>query len=198
MTQLKTSTNSEQNYCEMCGALIDKKSGNKVVVDRAILMVCSSCYAKLSMKDFKQNSTKNISTSLSTQSKSNIHKPVSSKNVTSSVSTKTEKERHSVVKKSNVDEKLELVDDFHEKIRKAREAIGWDQRTLAIKIKVSENVIKRIESGKLRPTVDLARKLEEVLNIKLLVPAVEDELKNEKISRYVTLGEIVEIRDEKR
>lgn len=96
--------------------------------------------------------------------------------------------------KRSVNEKLELVEDYAERIKRARESLGWDQRTLAMRLKVSENIIKRIESGKLRPTIDLAKKLEEVLNIKLLFPAVEDELEGGKIQKYVTLGEVVTIR----
>lgn len=91
-------------------------------------------------------------------------------------------------------DKLELVEDFAERIKRARETLGWDQRTLALKLKVSENVIKRIESGKLRPTIELARKIEEILKVKLLVPAVEDLAGGGKIQKYVTLGEVVNIR----
>lgn len=72
--------------------------------------------------------------------------------------------------------------------------MGWDQRTLALKLKVSENIVKRIESGKLRPTLDLAKRLEEVLNIKLLVPSIEEVIEDNKAQKYATLGEIVKIR----
>ncbi|MEM0501673.1 MAG: helix-turn-helix domain-containing protein, partial [Ignisphaera sp.] len=65
---------------------------------------------------------------------------------------------------------------------------------LAGRVKVSENIVKRIESGKLRPTLELARKLEEVLGIKLLMPSIEEELKQQKVQKYVTLGEIVNVK----
>jgi len=67
---------------------------------------------------------------------------------------------------------------------------------LAEKVKESVTTIKRIESGKLRPTIDLAKRLEEVLRIKLLVPSVEEELgpREAHTKKYVTLGEIVAIR----
>jgi putative transcription factor len=94
-----------------------------------------------------------------------------------------------------VSEKLELVDDFAERIRRAREALGWDQKTLALKLKVSENIVKRLESGKLRPPIDLAKKIEEILNIKILVPAVDEMVSSRgKVEKYVTFGEIVSIR----
>ena len=96
-------------------------------------------------------------------------------------------------------EKYELVEDFAERIRKARERLGWSTKMLAMKVKESETTIRRIESGKLRPTLELAKRLEEVLGIKLLVPAVEEELglfSSERRGEYVTLGEIVSIREE--
>ncbi len=107
--------------------------------------------------------------------------------------------RSTPARRSSIDEKLELVEDYAERIRKAREKLGWSQRVLAEKVKVSENVIKRIESGRLRPTIDLARRLEEVLGIKLLVPSVDQELTeagSTKVKTYVTLGEILSVRNE--
>ncbi|MEM1916670.1 MAG: multiprotein bridging factor aMBF1 [Ignisphaera sp.] len=180
----------------MCGNPIDRGAEKRATVDNILLTVCESCYTKLSPRTSKQVVTRtNLVSDKST--KQVIQKPIASKTATSSSLTKA-KSKLDVDRKSIPSERWELVEDYSEKIKKARESFGWDPRTLAIKVKVSENIIKRIESGKLRPTLDLARKLEEVLNIKLLVPAVEDELKNEKIDKYVTLGEIVDIRSDKR
>ncbi len=97
-------------------------------------------------------------------------------------------------------ERYELVEDFAQRIRSARERLGWSISTLAEKVKESTSTIRRIESGKLRPTIDLARRLEEILGIKLLVPVVEEEASAEamRTSKYVTLGEIVAIKNKER
>jgi len=59
--------------------------------------------------------------------------------------------------------------DFQRIIRKAREKMGLNIKDLAREIKEKESIISRVESGKLKPTIDLARKLEKFLRIKLLL-----------------------------
>lgn len=185
-------------YCEICGAPIEFGKGRKVYVDGAELNICPVCATKLSTRTVKQEVQQQI-----LRSSSRLLQSVG-RGATTSSSTKsgfTKKEdvvqvsKPTKVTRGVVEEKLELVEDFAERIRRAREALGWDQRTLALKLKVSENVVKRIENGKLRPPIDLARKIEEVLNVKILVPAVEDLIGNKgKVEKYVTFGEIVSIR----
>ena len=70
-------------------------------------------------------------------------------------------------------EKLELVEDFGQKIRAAREARGLTQEELGKMIGEKASVISRIEAGKMEPDVVLARKLEHALGLKLLVEAEE-------------------------
>ncbi|MEM1541758.1 MAG: multiprotein bridging factor aMBF1 [Ignisphaera sp.] len=181
----------------MCGNPIDRGTEKRVAIDNVLLTVCSSCYTKLSPRASKQVVTRTDPV-VDKSSKQVIQRPLVSNTTTISSPAKAKESKPKAGRKPVLSEQWELVEDYSEKIKKARESFGWDTRTLALKVKVSENIIKRIESGKLRPTLDLARKLEEVLNIKLLVPAVEDDLSNEKIDKYVTLGEIVDIRSDKR
>ncbi len=98
-------------------------------------------------------------------------------------------------------ERYEVVPDYAERVRRARERLGMSQEELAIRVKERVNVIKRIEAGTLTPTVDLAKRLEKVLGIKLLEPVVEEELGAQATRRRrgefeLTLGDIVEIREE--
>jgi putative transcription factor len=180
----------------MCGSPVEVSKSKKIYVDGAELTVCQTCGAKLLAKAVKQEAlqqkNQGIQRSSSSigrvlQYSSTTRQSPSQKGVQTSQSTKPIK--------TSVDEKLELIEDFAEKIRRAREAVGWDQKTLALKLKVSENIIKRIESGKLRPPIDLARRIEEILNVKILVPAVDDMVSSKgKVEKYVTFGEIVSIR----
>jgi len=69
--------------------------------------------------------------------------------------------------------RLELVEDFGQKVRAAREARGLTQEELGKMIGEKASVISRIEAGKMEPDIVLARKLEHALGLKLLVEAEE-------------------------
>ncbi|MEM1644488.1 MAG: multiprotein bridging factor aMBF1 [Ignisphaera sp.] len=181
----------------MCGEPIELSKSRKVYIDGAKLTLCATCASKLSPRNITQRTQQQqpLSRSLHQPTRSGPPAPTvtSTKALESGKTTLAPKPRVSGI--AIASEKLELVEDFAERIRRAREALGWDQKALALKLKVSENIIKRIESGRLRPPNDLAKKLEEVLNIKLLVPAIEDVIEGKsKADKYVTLGEIVTIR----
>jgi putative transcription factor len=90
-------------------------------------------------------------------------------------------------------EEYELVEDYAERIRGAREARGWTTAALAQRLRISESLLRKIEQGKMKPSIDLARRIESVLRIKLLEPAeYEEELESEEF--YPTLGDVVVIR----
>jgi putative transcription factor len=60
-----------------------------------------------------------------------------------------------------------LVDDYGPRIHKAREAKGLSHEQLGNKVSARVPELKHIESGKLRPGDDLARRLERELGITL-------------------------------
>ncbi|MDK2916011.1 MAG: putative transcription factor [Euryarchaeota archaeon] len=62
----------------------------------------------------------------------------------------------------------ELVDDYADRIRAAREAKEWSTLDLAQAIKEREILIKKIEKGDLIPEDDVRKKLEKALNIRLI------------------------------
>lgn len=169
----------------MCGAPIEHGKSRKVFADGAYLTVCPACQARLSAKSVKQPQPPPALQASRRPPTLSAGRPQPRPSPRSSPSAR-----------ATGSEKLELVEDYAERIRRARESLGWDQRTLAIRVKVSENIIKRIESGRLRPPLDLAKRLEDILHIKLLVPAVEEVLgeSKSKTDKFVTLGEIVNIR----
>jgi putative transcription factor len=63
---------------------------------------------------------------------------------------------------------LTLVDDHAARIRKARERLGLTQKEFALKLNEKESVISKLESGTLEPSLDMARKLERLLHIRLV------------------------------
>jgi len=95
------------------------------------------------------------------------------------------------------EENYEVVEDYAERIREAREEMGLTREILARMVGEKESTIRRIESGKLTPSIDLAKKLERVLKITLLQPVSEglEALREEGEEYYLTLGDVVEFKD---
>lgn len=174
----------------MCGAPIEKGREYHVSIEGSTLTVCSSCFSRIESRggkkqqDTQQGTVKSKSTGYLQHSPMN--RQVKQQPARGTASTH--------LTRSTVSQNMELVEDYAERVRRAREKLGWSQSILASRVKVSENIVKRIESGKLRPTLELARRLEEVLGIKLLMPSIEEELKQQKVQKYVTLGEIVNVK----
>ena len=65
-------------------------------------------------------------------------------------------------------EDYDIVEDYAELIKNKREEMQMTQDDLAKKIFERKNVLSNIERGELLPDINTARKLEKVLNIKLL------------------------------
>ena len=94
----------------------------------------------------------------------------------------------------------DIVEDYSDRIREAREALGLTRELLARSIGEKESVIRRLEEGRLVPTIELARKLERTLGIKLIIPQEEEAyISPPSGSRFeLTLGDIVVIRERRR
>ena len=183
-------------YCEMCGAPVDKRRVKTVYVEGALLRVCESCYSKIMTRRAQPPQPGQQLARLETLRTKDIVRPRSlSRPSTAPTTIARQGPRRS---RSRSLERYELVEDYARRIREARERLGWSTRVLAMKVKESETTIKRIESGRLRPTLDLARRLEEVLGIRLLVPAVDEEIRvsSRETEGFTTLGEVVNVRGE--
>jgi len=164
--------NSVTKYCEMCGAPI-KGKGITVSYEGSIITVCPNCYNKIkkSAKVVDERELKK-----NEEMKKKIKTPVP---------------------KLSTEVELEVVDDYYKMIKEARERLGLSQQQLAQQLKVSENIIKRFESGKLKPTIQQAKQLEKILGIKLLQPIESDE-GTEDTDFELTLGDVANIREGKK
>lgn len=161
-------------YCEMCGRPVPRREMKIIYVENVRLSVCQSCYTRLTRGD--------IAKEIEESTKPREQRP------------KPRAERRP---EDKVIEEYEVVQDYADRIRQAREKLGLTQKALADMVKESENTIKRIESGRLAPTIPLARKLESVLSIKLLEPVVEAaqaRLPNPAKMRELTLGDVVSLK----
>ena len=169
-------------YCEICGREVsDERLCRTVVLDNAILRVCPQCCNRL----VKQGKVKTVPT-IATKPKP--RKPVSNKWVRTRISRRL------------LEESYDIVEDYAEKIRRARQRLGWSQAVLAQKVREKENVIKRIEAGRLKPSIELARRLEKILGITLLEPIVDEytETYSSKSEDYFTIGDFIKIKKNKK
>ena len=85
----------------------------------------------------------------------------------------------------NVHHEPELSNDFHVRLRNARESKGWSQKELAHRMNVRINSIQKAESGT-RPTDDLTNKLEKVLDVDLR--EASDDGRDSMVSRSSSRG----------
>jgi len=95
---------------------------------------------------------------------------------------------------ARVDTSQEVVQDYAEIIRQAREKAGLSHEDLGKKINEKESVLRKIETGKMSPNDLLISKLEHTLKIKLLIQVAEEKIPLPKAtSREFTLGDAVKI-----
>ena len=91
-------------------------------------------------------------------------------------------------------ERYEFVDDLGNVVRKAREARFLTREQLAEMVGEKVSTIRRIENDELKPSFELARKLEKVLKVKLLVEAT-DEVFERVVTRAqrrgLTIGDVL-------
>ena len=105
----------------------------------------------------------------------------------------------SVAPRSRLPESDEvLVDDFARLIKEAREGKTLDQKTLAQLVKEKESVIHKVESGHMRPPLDLARKLEKVLHLTLVQTYTSPGKLKSSADGTLTIGDLVKIRKRSR
>jgi len=101
------------------------------------------------------------------------------------------KKQQSFQKKEEV--LIDVVVDYAKKIRDTREKLGLTQKEFAKKINEKETIVSKIENGTLKPSLDLAKKLEHELKIKLLEEVKEEAYTKEKNkSATLTIGDILE------
>ncbi|RMF05421.1 TIGR00270 family protein [Candidatus Woesearchaeota archaeon] len=155
--------------CEMCG---EERPLYATEIEGTVLNVCKSC-----------------------SSYGKVVRPLSLPKPKAAKSRVVKKE----AKKEEPEIIQSIVEDYHVRIKRAREKRGWKQEELAKKIAEKESVIHKLESKHMEPSIKLAEKLEHALGIKLVV---EEEAPKIAIERSrgdtITLGDVIKIRKKKR
>jgi putative transcription factor len=159
--------------CDICGEKL-KGMGKRVFIAGAILTVCDKCskYGSPVPPSFESKSTSTIG--------------------------KNDKPLHKKLPKTfGKNDNYDIVSDYAKRIKEARESMGWTIEILAEQVKEKVSVIKKIESGKLIPSINLAKRLENVLDIRLLEPQIKmfDNLSiYDKSEIDITFGDVAEIK----
>jgi len=154
-------------YCEICGKTIEKPV--TIRFNKRILKVCNEC--KIIGEEIE-------------------YKPIEKKQIIKTIT----QQKKNVLKR---EPEYTIREDYAREIKKARENLGMTQDMLASLIGEKLSTLKKIEAGKLKPTIEMAKKIEKVLKINLLeIESIEEkeELKKKNIS--LTLGDIVEIKED--
>jgi len=162
--------------CEACGCRINGQPFN-VIIEGARLTVCGVCakHGKICYDEPKP-------------------KPAFVKPRTTPLMVRVQTKS----KAPTVDTSLELVEEFGAKIRKAREQLGLSHEELGKRLNEKVSLLKKIETGKMAPNDKLAKAVEHLLKVKLIVPAKEVKVPEAKISnkpsRELTLGDLVQLK----
>lgn len=161
--------------CEVCGCRINSKPF-KVIIEGARLTVCSECskHGKIIYEEPKP--------------KTAFSRP---KTAPSPLRIQVKK-----TQTPTVDTTLELVENFEVKIRQAREKLGLSHEELGKRINEKVSLLRKIETGKMKPDNRLATTLEHTLKVKLIVPAKEERVPQARIgktSRELTLGDLIQL-----
>ena len=125
--------------CEICGIqIIDH--GQRVFVEGNLLTVCKTCSKRGKPSNNQQNIQKRVS---------------------------ARPQKFVVPNKITFDDHAILVSNFSEIIRKSRMKQNLTHEQLGILIKERTSLLRKIESGSLKPDEELIKKLERFFRIKL-------------------------------
>ena len=176
--------------CEMCGT--ETGSPKTVKVEGAELDVCDDC------ADFgtevQTQETSSTSTKYSTSSSSSSS---SSSGSTSSSGSSGGGGGGGGGRRDMFDEMDEVVQDYDERIRDARESDGQTQEELANQLNEKASLIRKLERGDVLPSDTVQRELEKALGISLSAGGGDgdSEWSSDSATGGTTLGDVVKRKD---
>jgi len=88
-----------------------------------------------------------------------------------------------------------IIPNYSTVVKNSRELMNLKQKELAQKIAEKESVIHNVESGHTEPSIDLARKLEKFLSIKLVTQYIEKGgLEKPAKGEAMTIGDMIKLK----
>jgi putative transcription factor len=172
--------------CDICGRLIQGRP-NRIVVEGAKMTACESC-ARLGTPYQEPKFTSAITSATANRPAPIVqHRPLPPR-----LAPPLPADRR-VPKEV---QELDIADNYPQIIQKARRKHELSQEELAMKVKERLSMIQKMELGKMAPDMRLARTLEHVLRVKLLVPRTEPPAPKLPASatKEITLADVARIR----
>ena len=112
------------------------------------------------------------------------------------------KEQHKMLQRANQvqspkEEKIEiLVENYAGLIKKKRESMNLSQKDFALKINEKESTVHHIETETFEPPLELAKKLERFLGVKLIEQHEEKhEMRKARKDEGFTLGDFIKVKN---
>jgi len=96
------------------------------------------------------------------------------------------------------EETLRVVPTYSTIIREARERLGWPLEQLAYKVGLKESQVRKIEAGKLVPSLKEAKLFEHVLQIPLIEASETGGGSVCSKPQTLTIGDVIDFEDESR
>jgi putative transcription factor len=88
----------------------------------------------------------------------------------------------------------EVIEDFGRVLREQREKLGLTQEDMAKRLGLKQSLYKKLEEGDLKPTLDLAKRIEKLLKIKLTKKVVLFE-EGEFEKSGLTVADVIKFED---
>jgi len=103
------------------------------------------------------------------------------------------------IEKKKTQKKIEIYEEFiderfHEKLRKYRESKNLKQEEMARLLGIKESLYKSLEEGRIKPSIELAKKIEKIIGEKIIV----QERMSENIDRKefkLTVADVIEFEE---
>ncbi|PIN78091.1 hypothetical protein COV15_00320 [Candidatus Woesearchaeota archaeon CG10_big_fil_rev_8_21_14_0_10_34_12] len=208
-----------EEICFVCGMSSDLTSLFEAISDEEIVMVCQNCAFKENLPLLRKPTEEQIKESKIPYSRKEVFARISSfkqgQNVINSVAPeKIKEETHEKVtlnllqermirqresKKGIENSPVNLIENFHWYIMRARRLAKLTTKELAERLKEDENSIKMLETGKIPRGVEpLIKKIEQYLKIRLTkIPSNQNfNLKQIKIPSSIK-NEVIKIESQK-
>lgn len=169
--------------CEICGSRAPKL--RRVVVEGSIVNICSVCFNTLTRKIPIEREIPEATA-----------KPPPKRTVLKPVPKVVERKTVETTASGLKIELMELVDDYRDIIKKRMKELGWNEEVLGARTGLKASLIRKIEAGRIVPSIPDAKKIEDALKVKLLKPSSETQervsLKQvSKPSPSITLGDVL-------
>ncbi len=143
--------------CEICGGRAPRL--RRVVVEGSVMSVCPDCFNTLAKKiPVEEGFPESVG-----RAQPKVKKPVARLSTLKPVEKKVVKTEASL--------EMELVENYRDLIKNRMRELGWSEEELGARTGLKASLIRKIESGRIMLSIPDARKMEDVLKIKLLKPS---------------------------